>query len=49
LILGDREREEREVTWRRYGSRDQESMTLEIFLEQIQSEIKNRVRKELAQ
>lgn len=47
LILGDREREEREVTWRRYGSRDQESMSLAGFIDQIQVEIKSRVRREL--
>jgi threonyl-tRNA synthetase len=47
LILGDREREERGVTWRRYGSRDQESMSFDDFLSQIQKEIKDRIRQEL--
>ena len=43
LILGDREKDQREVTWRRYGSRDQETMSFDAFLEMITREIKDRV------
>ncbi|MBF0198672.1 MAG: threonine--tRNA ligase [Planctomycetes bacterium] len=42
LILGDRERENREVTWRRYGSKEQETMGLEAFKETLISEITER-------
>lgn len=42
LILGDRERDERQVTWRRYGSKDQETISLELFIETLKNEINER-------
>ena len=43
LILGDREKDLREVTWRRYGSREQETMSFDAFLEILTREVKDRV------
>jgi len=44
LILGDRERDERQVTWRRYGSKDQQTLSLEVFIETLFDEIKTKAR-----
>ncbi len=42
LILGDREMEERSVTLRRYGSREQQTLSLDAFLDLMVQKIKNR-------
>jgi threonyl-tRNA synthetase len=44
LILGDRERDERQVTWRRYGSKEQESLSLDAFIETLLTEITEKKR-----
>ena len=44
LILGDRERDERQVTWRRYGSKEQESLSLDAFIDTLLTEITEKKR-----
>lgn len=43
LIIGEQEVEENTVTIRRYGSRDQETVSREDFIKLLKSEIKDRV------
>ena len=42
LIVGEREVEDRTVTWRRYGSREQETMSLDQYEEQLLERIRTR-------
>jgi len=42
LIVGEREVEDRTVTWRRYGSREQETMSLDRYEEMLLESIRTR-------
>ena len=42
LIVGEREVEDRTVTWRRYGSREQETMSLDRYEELLLERIRTR-------
>jgi threonyl-tRNA synthetase len=42
LIVGEREMDDRTVTWRRYGSREQETMSLERYEEMLLERIRTR-------
>ena len=42
LVLGDQERDNRTVTYRRFGAQEQITVTIEEFLKLIDDEIKNR-------
>ena len=42
-VLGDQERDNRTVTYRRFGAQEQITVTIDEFLKLIDDEIKNRV------
>jgi threonyl-tRNA synthetase len=42
LVVGEREMDDRTVTWRRYGSREQETMSLERYEEMLLERIRTR-------
>lgn len=44
LVLGDKEKDERLVTYREYGSSEQITVTIEDFIELISSEMKNNLK-----
>jgi len=44
LVLGDKEKDERFVTYRKYGSSEQITVTIEDFVELISSEMKNNLK-----
>lgn len=44
LVLGDKEKDERLVTYRKYGSSEQITVTIEDFVELISSEMKNNLK-----
>lgn len=44
LVLGDKEKDERLVTYRKYGSSEQITVTIEDFIELISSEMKNNLK-----
>ena len=43
LIIGEKERENGEVSIRRYGIEEQETLSVEAFIEALDTEVKNRV------
>ena len=42
LVLGDSERDNKTVTYRRFGAQEQITVTIDEFLKLIDDEIKNR-------
>lgn len=44
IVIGDIEQEQRSVKVRKYGSQEQESMSLDDFIDRAKNEIKNKVR-----
>ena len=43
LVLGDQERDDKTVTYRRFGAQEQITVSIEEFLKLIDDEIKNKV------